>query len=158
MTADLRTTRPHRRQRYWRLTPADRRIARGSAVRLVSAVLLLKFLRLQTSVRLLLRLLPTPTTGPLDEPQQLRAQHMAEIFVAVANLLPLPTTCLPRGLALWWLLGSAGFTADIVLGVQPPPSSREAHAWVEIGALVLGDPRQIYTTYSTILVRYPKRQ
>lgn len=158
MTADLRTTRPHRRQRYRRLTSADRRIARGSGIRLVGALLLLKFLRLQTTVQFLLRLLPAPSPGPFDEARQQRAQHMADIFVAVANLFPLPTTCLPRGLALWWLLRSAGFAADIVLGVRPSPNSREAHAWVEVGGLVLGDPNQIYAIYSTILMRYPKRQ
>lgn len=129
---------------------------RRSALLLSVAALLLKFLQLQRAVDLLTRLvpnLPAHAPGGLEQ-----AGHIADLFVAAANLHPLPTTCLPRAVALWWLLRRAGIDSTIVLGVQPRPGAITAHAWVEAAGRVLGDPQQIHLGYSTILARFPKRQ
>jgi hypothetical protein len=157
MTADLRRAVQRRWQGYWRLSPADRGIVWRSVLLLGMAALLLKFLRLQRAVEWLTRLLPaTPSTPAVDRLQQ--AEHITDLFVAVANLSPLPTTCLPRAVALWWLLRRAGIDAAIVLGVRPLAGAVTAHAWVDCAGRVLGDAHHLHQAYSTILTRVPIRQ
>lgn len=156
MGADLGHAPQRRRQGYRRLSPTDRGIAWRSALLLAAAALLLRLLPMQRVVNLLARLPSRSTLSALDARR--RAEHMADLFVAAANLHPLPTTCLPRAVALWWLLRRAGIDATIVLGVQPHGGAMTAHAWVETDGHVLGDPQQIHQAYSTILARFPKRQ
>lgn len=51
-----------------------------------------------------------------------------------------PMTCLPRALGLRWLLGRAGFAADLRIGVAREGDRLLAHAWVELDGRPLGEP------------------
>lgn len=158
MSANVLSALRRRGRGYWRLSPAERSLVRQSALLLSTSALLLKFLRLQSLVQRLERLLPAPDgTRPGDDTLA-RAEHIAHLFVSTANHHPLPTTCLPRAVALWWLLRRARIEAHIVLGVQPPPSGFTAHAWVESAGRVVGDPQQAHLAYSTILAVIPRHQ
>ena len=57
--------------------------------------------------------------------------------------LPLATKCLPRAMALSWLLRRAGQPHSVTLAVRPPDhrgSADDLHAWVSAGdTIVLGD-------------------
>jgi hypothetical protein len=48
-------------------------------------------------------------------------------------------TCLPRSLALWWLLRRRGIAADLRIGVRKEGGRFEAHAWTEWRGTVLND-------------------
>lgn len=162
MRVSLRSAIRRRAQGYWRLHPADRRLVRQSALLIWVSALLIKFVRLHPLIQGLDRLLPAPNRAAADGDLLARAEHIAALFVAVANLHPMRTTCLPRAVALWWLLRRARIDAQIVLGVQPVrqhrASSIAAHAWVEVMGQGVGDPQQTHTAYSTILTTLPKRR
>lgn len=161
MSLSWRSVLRRRSQRYRRLPPADRRVVWQSALLLWMSTLLIKFVRLHPLIQGIDRLLPTPNHAADDHPLA-QAEHIAALFVAVANLYPMPTTCLPRAVALWWLLRCARLDARIVLGAQPVRQHRHssiaAHAWVEVRGQVVGDPQQTHTAYSTILTTLPKRE
>ncbi|HEX7185269.1 MAG TPA: lasso peptide biosynthesis B2 protein [Thermoanaerobaculia bacterium] len=48
-------------------------------------------------------------------------------------------TCLPRALGLRWLLGRAGFAADLRIGVRREGDQLLAHAWVELDGQPVGE-------------------
>lgn len=48
--------------------------------------------------------------------------------------------CLYRALVLYRLLSLMGQEADFVIGLPPSPSSKDAHAWVEVDGVDVGPP------------------
>jgi hypothetical protein len=60
-----------------------------------------------------------------------------------ARLLPFSTKCLPRAMALSWMLRSRRIDHFVVFAVRPPKlreSGDALHAWVEIGGeRIIGD-------------------
>ena len=60
-----------------------------------------------------------------------------------ARRLPFDTKCLPRAMALSWLLRRRGIGHALVLAARPADlrdSADALHAWVEVdGAVILGD-------------------
>jgi hypothetical protein len=83
------------------------------------------------------------------------AEETARLVEAASRLGPYPAPCLPRSLALWWLLRRQARAAELRIGVRladdPPglvirsvrghPSPRlQAHAWVECDGVPLSDP------------------
>lgn len=48
-------------------------------------------------------------------------------------------TCLPRACALQWLLARRGYDARICFGVRPAHRGVEAHAWVELAGMPVGE-------------------
>jgi len=60
-----------------------------------------------------------------------------------ARLLPFSTKCLPRAMALSWILRSRGIGHCVVFAVRPAElrgADDQLHAWVEIGGeTILGD-------------------
>ncbi len=63
----------------------------------------------------------------------------ARLVDAAARHGPYRATCLPRSLALWWLLRRRGVAADLRIGVRKEDGQFQAHAWVESCGLVLND-------------------
>jgi aryl-alcohol dehydrogenase-like predicted oxidoreductase len=51
--------------------------------------------------------------------------------------------CLPQALALRWLLAREGMPAMVVIGVRKDAGALEAHAWVELDGLALGEPADV---------------
>ena len=79
-------------------------------------------------------------TATLD-PRAVR--RLAAQVERAAWRLPLATKCLPRAMALSWLLRRAGQPHSVTLAVRPPDhrgSADDLHAWVAVGdTIVLGD-------------------
>lgn len=57
-------------------------------------------------------------------------------------LAPLPAdpTCLVRSLVLFRLLREQGDAAEVVIGLPEHPTSKDAHAWVELNGHDVGPP------------------
>jgi len=70
-------------------------------------------------------------------PTLVRAVHI------VMRLAPQSITCLPRSCALFWLLAWHGFNPRICFGVQIREHGIEAHAWVELDGVALGEPADV---------------
>ena len=83
---------------------------------------------------------PTHADGPADLH---RARRFAADVEWAAKRLPFPTKCLPRAMALSWMLRRKRIEHSVVFAVRPADSRESAealHAWVEIeGQKILGD-------------------
>jgi hypothetical protein len=71
------------------------------------------------------------------------ARRLAADVEWAAQRLPFPTKCLPRAMALSWMLRRRRIGHTLVIAVRPSPlrhSPDALHAWVEaVGQKVLGD-------------------
>ena len=71
------------------------------------------------------------------------ARRFAAHVEWAAKLLPFSTKCLPRAMALSWILRSRGIPHCFVFAVRPPDQrglDDQLHAWVELdGEKILGD-------------------
>ena len=71
------------------------------------------------------------------------ARQAAADVAWAARRLPFATKCLPRAMALSWLLRGRGIAHSLVFAVRPADmraSPDSIHAWVEVdGATILGD-------------------
>ena len=81
-------------------------------------------------------------TGPA-EPENPVAVRLARHVERAAGRLPFKVLCLPRAMALSWMLRRARIRNAVVVAIRPP-HEREGddslHAWVEVsGTRILGD-------------------
>lgn len=81
---------------------------------------------------------PEQRTGALG----LAREKAADVEWA-ASRLPFPTKCLPRAMALSWMLRRRGIAHSLVVAVRPDQlrqSPDALHSWVEVyGEKILGD-------------------
>ncbi|MEO6225490.1 MAG: lasso peptide biosynthesis B2 protein [Sphingomicrobium sp.] len=106
---------------------------------------------LLTGARLLVAYVPLRYwRGRLGAPKDLapqssgsRVQSMVGQVERAAVRLPVTTQCLPRAMALSWLLRRRGVAHEVVLAARPTSFRGDGdrlHAWVERGGVkVLGD-------------------
>jgi hypothetical protein len=134
--------------RTWRtLTPDGRQVALECALLIPIFVLLLRHIRLATTLHYLSHTLPprarpqSPTTPP---------ELVAQITDAVAARLPLPVTCLHRATTTWWLLRRRGIPAVVQIGVRRADGRFDAHAWVEVEDRPLAQRADIATQFTPI--------
>ncbi len=128
-------------RRFWRLSGYARRIVLEAAGGLLSTRAGLRmagFRRWKAVVEWL-----TPGTAARSAavglPEIEFAHAVARWQAAAARHLPLKTNCLDRALTLWWLLRRRGIAADLRIGGRKENGRFEAHAWVEVGGVVLDD-------------------
>ena len=71
------------------------------------------------------------------------ARQLAADVEWAASRLPFPTKCLPRAMALSWMLRRSRIAHAVVVAVRPSKLRQEPdalHAWVEVGGeKILGD-------------------
>ena len=72
-----------------------------------------------------------------------KARQLASQVDRAAWRLPFECKCLPRAMALSWLLQRKGVPHDVVIAIRPADardSAESLHAWLEVaGATVIGD-------------------
>ncbi|HEY3884247.1 MAG TPA: lasso peptide biosynthesis B2 protein [Vicinamibacterales bacterium] len=82
--------------------------------------------------------------GPPDVPRRRRPIDDAGVRAAVAAVdrtsRYLAMSCLPRALALRWMLARRGVATTLRLGARREGDALLAHAWVEWNGVVLSDP------------------
>lgn len=83
-------------------------------------------------------------SGPqLKTPAVEAGRRIAAVVERAAERLPFPTKCLPRAIAVSWLLRRKGLPHTIVFAVRPSHLRHSAdalHAWVEVnGARIIGE-------------------
>jgi hypothetical protein len=67
---------------------------------------------------------------------------------AAARNSPIPSTCLERSLAQWWLLARQGIAAQLRIGVRKESGKFTAHAWVEYDGIAIGEPESSHLHYA----------
>ncbi|MDZ4768487.1 MAG: lasso peptide biosynthesis B2 protein [Chloroflexota bacterium] len=90
---------------------------------------------------------PQPTAAATSD-STARARRLARMVNAAARLSPYKANCLKRALVLWWLLRRRGIASDIRIGVRKGAATLEAHAWVEIGGVVINDAPSFVGTFT----------
>jgi hypothetical protein len=129
------------------LTGRERLRLVGAGVALPVSLVLLKTVGYQRTLRIGERL-AGGRPAPADAADRVRSTTR---LVLVANdRLPLPTTCLSRSLALWYLLRRQGVRSEIQIGVRAGGQPLDAHAWVVYDGQVLNDDEARTSTYAVL--------
>ncbi|MGH9739464.1 MAG: lasso peptide biosynthesis B2 protein [Candidatus Acidiferrales bacterium] len=76
---------------------------------------------------------------PATQPEMEFAGAMDRWEAAAARHLPVKTNCLERSLTLWWLMRRRGIAAELCIGGRKERGRFEAHAWVEVGGVVVSE-------------------
>lgn len=87
-----------------------------------------------------------PHSVPLPAPLALRARRAARAVEQCAGLLPFETRCLPRAMALAWMLRRRRIPASLLMGVAEMVrrgSLDDLHAWISCnGEIIVGKLEQ----------------
>ncbi|MBM4300062.1 MAG: lasso peptide biosynthesis B2 protein [Deltaproteobacteria bacterium] len=86
--------------------------------------------------------------GALEEKIFPVAQSQARCVEAAARHGLYRATCLPRSLALWWLLRCHGMEANLQIGVKLVDTGLAAHAWVELQGQPLNEVPDVHQHFS----------
>ncbi len=76
-------------------------------------------------------LLGSRTRAAGDRDRIAEARAVAAMVALAARHTPFRAKCLPRSLALQWLLARRGIDAELRIGVRKNGHALEAHAWIE---------------------------
>ena len=72
---------------------------------------------------------------------EVRRLHRLVGVAARTHLYPM--RCLRQALALQWLLARRGISSELQLGVNKDAGSLNAHAWLEVEGVPVGQPRTV---------------
>ena len=117
---------------------------RTSALRsVIDGVIVARTLR-QRGARPLLARMGDGDAGDLDP---VRSIEVAAAVDAGLGLIPIAPTCLRRSITLLRELKRLGLDGKMHVGVQHLSQGVEAHAWVQVGAVVVNDDRTVTDRY-----------
>jgi hypothetical protein len=130
---------------FWRLSGPSRGVALEATAGLAATWLGLRLAGFRRWKGVLVRLSP-PRAGRAGQDASWEksdpiaiARGIARIQEAVSRHLIFHANCLERSLVLWWLLRRRGIPAELRIGARKLAGRFEAHAWVELGNVVLND-------------------
>ena len=144
--------------RYWRLQPGERRLLVGALVMLPLTRLALHVVGFRRWHSLLTRLVPHSTQSSPADAAARGALTARMVRAATRDGLGRPN-CLSRSLVLWWLLVRQGLPAELRIGARKKEDALEAHAWVELAGIVLGeddDPHTLYAAFHQPVAAAPR--
>jgi hypothetical protein len=135
---------------FWRLSRRLQAVALEAAVALAATWAGLRLVGFRRWKTLLVRLAPPKpdATQPLDPARIEMARDIARIQQAVSRHLIFHTSCLEQSLVLWWLATRRGIPAELRIGARKQAGRFEAHAWVELGGLVLNDSEEAHLHFA----------
>jgi hypothetical protein len=73
----------------------------------------------------------------------IEAKRVARLVQTAANHGLFHPNCLERSLVLWALLRGHGIQSVLRIGVRKDRGRFEAHAWIEVGGVVLNDTNEV---------------
>lgn len=88
-----------------------------------------------------------PERGTTDEA---RARRVAGAVDAGLGVLPIAPTCLRRSLTLARELERLDLVGTVHVGVREVDARIEAHAWVQVGSVVINDDPALIATYEEL--------
>jgi hypothetical protein len=138
----------HTWRAFWRLDPADRWLAVETAALMTGTRLVLRIVGFRRwKTRLVRRVVRK--VSPANEAEQIAAaRKIARIQQAVLRHLTWHASCLERSVALWWQLNRRGIAAEMRAGARKEAGRFEAHAWVEVGNVILNDSGETHQHFA----------
>lgn len=132
------------------LSANERWLVMQTAVLLPATALLLRRLGFWRCYRAFARSTERPSGNWQSSDDVIRKAERVAAIVAMTNerYSPLYAACLPKSLVLWRALRVRGLPAEFYLGVRTLMGPFEAHAWVEVGGVVLDDVPDVATIYA----------
>jgi hypothetical protein len=88
-----------------------------------------------------------PVTGAADS----RVALTSRMVLAAARNSFVPSTCLERSIAIWWLLARQGIATQLRIGVRKDQGKLAAHAWVEYQGNAIGEPESSHLHYAAFV-------
>ena len=134
--------------KFWRLSRPERRLLLKAFIILPLISLGLRLLGLQKLQTLLSRLDSGKKEATNEKAALAQSQNIARVLGIASRHGFYQATCLPRSLALWWLLKSQGIECDIRIGVRKSDAGLDAHAWVEYLGRPLDDSQEVHENFS----------
>jgi hypothetical protein len=93
----------------------------------------------------------TPVTerqpGEVLESRRRQAKRTARLVGAAARHGLFRANCLQRSVCLWWLLRRQRIDGDLLIGTRKSAGQFEAHAWVELAGVALGETDETLQSY-----------
>jgi hypothetical protein len=126
---------------FWRLRGYSRGVALETAAAIAATWVGIRVAGFRRWKAALARLTPRGT-GAFDAKDAAlmeRAHRIARIHEATSRHLSSRANCLEQSLVLWWLLVRRGIRAELRIGARKEAGRFEAHAWVELGGVVLNN-------------------
>jgi hypothetical protein len=134
--------------KFWRLSRPERRLLLKAFIILPLISLGLRLLGLQRLQTVLSRLGSGKKEATNEETALAKCQITARLVSIASRHGFYRATCLPRSLALWWLLKSQGIECDMRFGVRKNEGGLDAHAWVEYLGRPLDDSQEVHENFS----------
>ncbi len=92
-----------------------------------------------------------PSVSEIDNQASVKkAQRHAELTAIAARHGLYKANCLHQSIALCWLLRKQGLFSQIRIGVLPNTKPLQAHAWVELDGLALGQTVDQYKAFDRL--------
>lgn len=146
----LAATRSRRRWRTLRQLPAaERRLLLEAFCLLPLMAVALRLLGFRRLYAALGRQDAPPSPPGTHRDATIRIYRTSYLVWVAARHGPVPVTCLPRSLVLWWLLRRRGIETDLRIGVRRGKDHGfEAHAWVEYQGIPVNDKRDVQQEFT----------
>jgi hypothetical protein len=126
---------------FWRLSGHSRGVALEAAAALTATRLGLRMAGFRRWKTVLVWFIPRgiDPAGPINPAMVDFARAITRMQQAAARHLIFHTNCLEQSMVLWWLLKRRDMAAELRIGARKEEGQFEAHAWVELGGVVLND-------------------
>jgi hypothetical protein len=135
---------------FWRLSAGSRGVALQAAAALAATRAGLRLAGFQRWKSVLVWLTPLKA-APIGTPAPAQietAREIGRIQDTVSRHLIFHASCLEQSLVLWWLLGRRGIPAELRIGARKDAGRFQAHAWVELGTVVLNDSGEAHLHFA----------
>jgi hypothetical protein len=136
-----------RLSRWWELAPNERWLLLGLMGGLPIVSALLRTAGVMRTRRWLERFSRNSAPRPANADDLLSAQRLATLADIAGRRGPIGATCLRQSLLIYFLLRRRGLAPELKLGVRKEQAAFDAHAWVELQSLALGQLDLAHTPF-----------
>lgn len=136
--------------RFWKLSPLQRKLTLHAMLFLPLTEAGLRVMGFRRWKQLIEYFSRSAAQQPIPKPEarlEMTERIVRAVGAAERHAAGTPT-CLERSLTLWWLLRRDAVDVELHIGARKSGSRLEAHAWVEVGGVVLNDSADVHKHYA----------
>lgn len=133
-------------RQFWCLGSSDRILVTVAPATLLVTVIRMRLSGYRRGHIWMARLIGSTSIYPLSATEQTIRQHIRFFWLAV-RYHPLPGSCLPQPLTLWWLLYRQGLACKLQSSTRQQNGRVEAHIWVEYAGHGLNESQNVRSRF-----------